>query len=475
MNTIAGEKGNYDVIIVGGGIAGLVTAYRLHNAGHAVILLEKGQHLGGAIRSAKRDGYLSELGPNTVLETSPLVTDLIREIGLENEKIYANDSSKIRYIVRDRVPVPLPASPPAFFKSKLFSIRAKLKLIKEPFIPAWDNLYEESLSQFVLRRLGREFLDYAVNPFVAGVFAGNPERISVKHAFPKLYSLEQKYGSLIKGQIKGAKERRQRQGTEKQSARMFSFNDGLQTLPDSLGKALEGHILQLAEVKDLTYGDNQFTVTYSHQDGRQEQRNARAVVYTGQMYALRNISINSQVVPEFESLQKIYYPPVTVLHLGFNRKDVLDPLDGFGILIPEVEKFNILGILFSSTIFPDRAPDGKVLLTVFIGGARQPENALKDEKHLVAMAMEDLRPLLQVNADPVFVSHCQWKHAIPQYEVGYGTQKQYMNDLEKQYPGLFFSGSFRNGISVADTIVNAYENSDSVESYLKSKTTKVPI
>ena len=222
------------MIIIGGGIAGMTAAFRLKKAGIKVTLLEKNDRLGGALYSHQEDGYLAELGPNSILETSPLVTELIRDIGLEEDKVYANESSKVRYIVRNKKPVPLPSSPPSFIASPLFSILAKLRLIKEPFIEAWDNQYEESLSQFVIRRLGQEFLDYAINPFVAGVYAGDPDTLSVKHGFPKLYALEQKYGSLIKGQIKGAKERKKRQEVAKQSARMFSFRQGLKMIPTAI-------------------------------------------------------------------------------------------------------------------------------------------------------------------------------------------------------------------------------------------------
>lgn len=209
------------VVIIGGGIAGLTVAYKLKKKNIHVIVLEGKSHLGGAMYSSAEDGYISEYGPNSIIETSPLVTELIEELGLEKEKIYANDKSQNRYIVRDGKLVSLPTSPPAFLKSSLFSLKSKLRLIKEPFISAWDNSYEESLSQFVLRRLGQEFLDYAINPFVAGVYAGDPDTLSVNHGFPKLYALEQNYGSLIKGQIKGARERKARAEESKHSVKMY--------------------------------------------------------------------------------------------------------------------------------------------------------------------------------------------------------------------------------------------------------------
>ena len=453
------------MIIIGGGIAGLTAAYRLKQVGVKVTLLEKNSRLGGAIYSEVENEYLMEKGPNTILETSPLVTKLVQDLGIEDEKLYANESSKIRYIVRDKKPVPLPSSPLAFVTSPLFSILAKLRLIKEPFIDAWDNQYEESLSQFVIRRLGQEFLDYAINPFVAGVYAGDPDQLSVKHGFPKLYALEQKYGSLIKGQIKGAKERKQSDEESKQNARMFSFLKGLKTLPEALGKELGSSIFKQARVLDITFSNGIWQVTYNDSDNRQLTVSGNAVLYTGKVNELDTLTINNKPETDFGLFKEIYYPPVSVLTLGFKKEDVDHPLDGFGMLIPKVEGFQTLGTLFSSTLFPGRAPDGHVLLTIFIGGSRQPENGLKPESELVEMALADYRVLLGVKSTPSFVHTTQWKEAIPQYEVGYGKYKDILDRMEEQHPGLFFAGNFRNGISVADTIVNSEEVTSRIKSF----------
>ena len=204
------------VAVIGAGIAGLTVAFKLKQAGWQISLYEASQRVGGAIRTERQQGFIAELGPNTVLETSPKVAELIDSIGLAGEKIYANDTGQKRFIVRNKKPVALPSSALGFITTPLFSLLTKLKLFREPFIPAWDNEYEESLADFVLRRLGQEFLDYAINPFVAGVYAGDPQQLSVKHGFAKLYALEQEYGSLIKGQIKGAKKRKAQAEQSKQ-------------------------------------------------------------------------------------------------------------------------------------------------------------------------------------------------------------------------------------------------------------------
>jgi oxygen-dependent protoporphyrinogen oxidase len=450
------------VTIIGGGIAGLTAAFKLKNAGVEVTLLEATSKVGGVMSSINQDGYLVETGPNTILETSPKVTEIVTALGLDSEKIYANETSKVRYVVRNKTPIPLPLSPGAFIRTPLFSVGAKLRLLKEPFIDPWDNQYEESLSQFVTRRLGREFLDYAINPFVAGVYAGDPDYLSVQHGFPKLYALEQKYGSLIKGQIRGAKERKNRDEESKQTARMFSFKEGLKTLPEAIEKALGSAVQKNTVAKDLSLTGDKWEVTYQTDDRLEKTLVSDYVIYAGTIYQLSSLTIGRQRIGDFDYFQQIYHPPVTVLVLGFEREDVQHPLDGFGMLIPKVEGFHILGALFSSTLFPNRAPEGRVTLTVFVGGARQPEIAPKPEDELVKMVLGDLKTLLGVQGNPTFIHRVYWNKSIPQYNVGYGQFKDKLNGLEKQYPGLYFTGNYRGGISVADTIVHSCTVADEI-------------
>ncbi|MFQ6611114.1 MAG: protoporphyrinogen oxidase, partial [Fidelibacterota bacterium] len=342
---------NKSVVIIGGGIAGLTAGYRLKEAGFQVTLIEKSSRLGGAMYSKYENGFLSEFGPNTILETSPLVTRLVNDIGLEHSKVYANDTSGNRYIVRNKKPIALPTSPPAFITSPLFSWRAKLRLFLEPFISAWDNKYEESLSQFVVRRLGQEFLDYAINPFVAGVYAGDPDTLSVKYGFSKLYQLEQKYGGLIKGQLKGARERKKRQEVSKQTARMFSFRTGLKEIPDTLEKYLSDNIQKNTSVKDISRKGKSWSVTIYGSDKKEKKLTCGVVLYAGRAADLNSLTLKGKTHNQFSKLSEIYHPPVSVLTLGFDRNDVIHPLDGFGILIPKVENFQILGTLFSSSLF----------------------------------------------------------------------------------------------------------------------------
>ncbi|MCF6237796.1 MAG: protoporphyrinogen oxidase [Candidatus Marinimicrobia bacterium] len=445
------------VAVIGAGIAGLTIAFKLKQAGWRVSLYEASPRVGGAIRTKKQQGFLAELGPNTVLETSPKVAELIDAAGLTGEKIYANDSGQKRFIVRENKPVALPGSPIAFILTPLFGLLTKLKLIREPFIPAWDNRYEESLADFVLRRLGQEFLDYAINPFVAGVYAGDPGQLSVKHGFAKLYALEQEYGSLIKGQIKGAKKRKKSAEQSKQSARMISFKGGLGTLPEILASRLGTDLETNTKVTALSREKDKWIVQVRCDDGAEKTEHADHVIYAGPVYHLEELTLNGANVQGFSELAEIHHPPVTTLTLGFKREQVDHPLDGFGMLVPEVEQLNILGALFTSTLFPDRAPEGHVTITVFLGGVRQPDLTKLADSELIKTVMADLSSLLGIKGSPVFHLMKRWLKAIPQYNVGYGKYKAILSGLEKQHPGLHFTGNYCSGISVADTIKHASE------------------
>ncbi|HET9135553.1 MAG TPA: protoporphyrinogen oxidase [Candidatus Kapabacteria bacterium] len=444
------------VAVVGGGITGLVTAYELQKAGAAVSLFEASDHVGGPIRSFHENGYLAEAGPNTLLETSTDISSLIEELGIASQQVYANAVSKKRFIVRNHKPIAVPTSPPTFISSPLFSLSAKLRLLREPFISKKKDGVDESLADFVRRRLGQEFLDYAIDPFVSGVYAGDPEKLSAKHAFAKVTALEEKYGSLIRGQIKGAKERKKSNTVSKDRAKMFSFDQGLQVLIDAL-------VFQLKAVVNLQTPIDRI----EQNQGWNLFSNMRsvgifdAVVLTMPAYALSTLPVNGK--QPLSSLSEIYYPPVTSLALGFRREDVAHPLDGFGMLIPKAEGYKILGTLFSSTLFPNRAPDGKVLLTTYIGGARNPEIALLGDEQLVEVVLNDLRDLLGVTGKPTYVHRTMFKKAIPQYNVGYQKYKNEMDDFEKSNPGLYLAGNFRTGISVSDCINAAIAFSKKLE------------
>jgi oxygen-dependent protoporphyrinogen oxidase len=285
----------------------------------------------------------------------------------------------------------------------------------------------------------------------------------VTHAFPKLKALEDKYGSMIKGQIFGARERKNSGEVAKDRAPKFSFDEGLQVLPDTLAAQLGGAIKLNASVTKITQTEDGWRVTTAA--GEMQHG---AVIYCGTAPKLAELKVETAARLYMSSFSEICCPPVASVVLGFRREDVAHPCAGFGMLIPKIEGFKILGTIFSSSLFPNRAPAGHVTLTSYIGGERYPELALLPEEKLFALVMEDLHVLLGARGKPVF-RHCVvYPRAIPQYNVGYGRFKELIADIEARAPGLFLAGHFRDGISLSDSIVAGCGVVERVEKLLTS-------
>ncbi|MDP6936098.1 MAG: protoporphyrinogen oxidase [Candidatus Marinimicrobia bacterium] len=453
------------VIIIGSGISGLTAAYELQKAEFQVTVLEAGTRVGGAMYSQVEDEWIAEIGPNSILETHEKIKTLIHELEITEEVIYPGNMSSNRFVIKNHKLLPLPMSPISFFTSGLFSLNSKLNLLREPFISKWDNHKEESLADFVRRRLGQNFLDYAVNPFIAGVYAGNPESLSVKYALPKLYGLEQKYSSLIKGQIKKAREPAVHGEIPRNSAKMFSFKNGLKTLPETIANKLQQKVQFDSQIKSIEKKGEEWSVRYQHK-GDDQILQSSVIIYAGTAHQLSKLPIKNTNLTFAED---IIHPPVAVLSLGYHRNQVKHHLNGFGMLIPEVEKMNILGALFMSSLFKGRTPQDHVLLTVFLGGTRQPHMALQSEEQRLISTEKDLSTLLGINSAPSFIFHRQWEKAIPQYGIGFGEIKSTFHRLEKANPGLYFTGNYREGISVSDTILHALKTAEIIKSNYKSK------
>ncbi len=444
---------NKNIVILGAGISGLTTAYLLNKAGYGVTVLEKNKEVGGSMESVFENGYMFDRGPNSGLETTPLIGQLVDELGLHDQLCYANKEGNKRYILRNNQLHPLPMNPPAFLKTKLFSGKAKLRLLVEPLIGRSNDGYYQSISDFVKRRLGREFLDYAINPFVAGVYAGNPEELSVKSAFPKLYALEEKYGGLIIGTIKSIKERKQRAEKSKQSAKMFSFVNGMQTLPRRIADSLGGKVITSAQVSSIEKMNTGFTVTYKKENNI-EQIGSDIVLSTIPAYAAAEV-FNGWDDELTKHLSQIYYPPVLVLYVGYNKHAIKQPLDGFGFLIPSKEKKSYLGAIWSSVIFPNRTENGKATFTLFVGGSRSPEIADADKETVIKKVLGEFESQMEISEKPVYTSYRFWARAIPQYNIGYIEHENYFDEFEKKNPGIFLGGNYRGGISVGDCIKNS--------------------
>ena len=461
-----------DVVVIGAGISGLCTAYWLQRRGIDVLILESSADVGGTMKTVKKNGWLIETGPNSALETTPLFQELFTNLGLNDQLVYANKATSTCYIVKHGKLLPLPTGLLSFITSPLWTSKAKFRLFREPFIGRARR--EESVAEFVQRRLGHEFLDYAVNPFVAGVYAGNPEQLSVQTAFPKLYALEEKYGGLMKGALRSRKERRQRKEIAKDRARLFSFKDGIYILPKSIAANLGDsvkcqctvdHIIPMRAGRYPIY-----TISYTH-DGNKHSLEATTVVLASPAHATAEIirSIDPEMA---KTLEAIYYPPVAEVFLGFTKSQIQRPLDGFGFLVPEKEHRRILGTIWSSSLFPQRAPDGFVALTSFVGGARQPELLSQNDEELIELVCKELHVLLNVNGKPVFSNIIRWKEAIPQYNLGYYKILQAMERFEENFRGAFICSNYRGGTAVGDCVMNANRTAERVSDFLKTSTVK---
>ena len=433
--------------IIGAGIAGLTAAYHLQKHDVPVVVLEARDRPGGVIRTDRADGFQVEAGPNT-LRSTPFLHRLVQDLSLESERVWADDRSDRRYVVRNEEPVPLPTSLRDFVTTDLLSTSAKVRLLAEPFVGARtdaDGPGEESLAAFTRRRLGPEVLDYAVAPFVGGVYAGDPEQLSARHSFERLVKWEQEYGSLFWGALRSGTG----DGADAEvPSGLFSFEDGLCALPRALADTLGDAIAYGTTVTALRSHDDGWEIKADTAGGPAAYE-VDGLISTVPLPALGRLSLDTDV--DRAPLDDVDYPPVQVVALGYERSAVGHPLDGFGMLVPPVETtFDVLGTLFSSSLFPGRAPDDHVLLTTFVGGARDPELARRDDAEIQSIVERDLGRLLGVTGQPVFSRHVHWPRAIPQYTRGYGRVKETLDALEARHPSLAFAGNYRNGVAVGD-------------------------
>ncbi|HEX2969801.1 MAG TPA: protoporphyrinogen oxidase [Bacteroidales bacterium] len=446
-----------EVLIIGAGLTGLSTGFWLKKAGIDFRIIEKENRTGGVINTVSEDGFVFETGPNTGVLSSTELVQLCIDLGDSCTLDKALPGANKRYIMKNGRWRPLPSGLFSAIGTPLFSWKDKFRILGEPFRKP-GNDPDETVAGLVRRRLGNTFLDYAVNPFISGVYAGDPERLVTRFALPKLYNLEQNYGSFIKGSI--AKAKQQKTELEKKATKeVFSAKGGLGNLIKALTEKIgEERILTGASGTEIQKTDKGYLAIIKKNSGDIIKLNASKIVITTGAYSLQSLLpfVNHNDISKIQNLE---YAKVVQVSIGYKKWDGMK-LDAFGGLVPEKEKRKILGILFPSAIFKDRAPESGALLSVFLGGMRDPGLIEKSDTEITAIVLDEVKKTLFNEKRPDLLRISRYMHAIPQYEKGSGERFESIRKTESEYPGLILAGNIRDGIGMSDRVKQAKSIAD---------------
>ncbi len=441
------------VVVIGAGISGLATAWRLHEAGCAVTLLEADGRVGGKIFSERAEGFLIEHGPNGVLDSRPAFTTLARDLGMAERLLPASDAANHRYLYLRGQLRALPTGAKSFMLGDILSWRGKARMALEPFMPSRRRGPDESVFDFAARRVGVEAARTLIDPMVTGVFAGDPRRLSLPAAFPRLRTLEDEHGGLVRGMVATMRARRKAEGKKAGGPAgpggvLTSFPGGLsemtQVLRDRLPDVRTG-----ARVTGLSQGE---ASAWQIEATGMDPLTADAVVLA------TPANVSGRLVEAFapaaaEALTAIRYAPAAVIGYGVRAEQLPRPLDGFGFLVPSFEHRKVLGVLWTSSIFVDRAPEGHAMLRVIVGGARSPELLALDDDSLLAVIRAELSLTMGGPMPaPAFHRIIRWPAGIPQYELGHLDRVQAAERALAPFKGLYLGGNGLYGVSVAECI-----------------------
>ena len=445
---------NSKVAIIGAGISGLSTAYFLKEKNvKNITLFESKDKPGGVVSTFKNKKYKYEIGPNTLSVSDSRVNDMFNNLNLKI--VYPASTASNRFIFKNKVLHKLPTSFLSFIFTNFFSLKTKICIIFEYFRLNKCLTKNESVYDFFTRKFNTEISDYVVNPFIAGTFSGDPRKLSLKHAFPLLDELDNKYGSIIKGFTKAKKKK------YKIKRQIISFKNGLFDLIKSLSKIFDSNIKYSANITSISKIDNHFIIEYMNK-GKIKSKKFDKVVITVPTYKFKDITFDTNLQPYFSTFKNIYYPPIVTATLAFKKNHIKDRLNGFGLLIPEKEKMNILGVLYLSSMFENSSPKDEALITVFIGGARQPKLTALSKEELEQLILSDLSKIFNITEKPVYYTTKYWNKSIPQYGLDYQKHLDKIDYIESHCTGLFFNGNFRNGISLENNIINSLKITESI-------------
>jgi oxygen-dependent protoporphyrinogen oxidase len=442
-------------LVVGAGISGLVCTYALRKTGIDAQLVEASPQPGGVIQSITRDGFLLELGPQSFSGTAAL-RQLCAELGISDQLLEAPPHAP-RYVLVDGRLKPVPLNPPAFFSSGLISGATKWALIRDIFGKTVPPEADESVAAFVRRKFSAQLLDRLVGPFVSGVYAGDPEQLSVRSAFPQLYEAEATSGSIVRGMMRLAKSKK---GPRERPA-LQTFRDGNETLVRSLANKIGPALRTQVRGIGITRGNDGTFDVRLESNGVGEALSAKSIIFATPTDVAGNLL--SEVHAAFEPLlTPIEYAAVAVVSLGYRKSDIGHSLDGFGFLVPRSAGLRDLGTVWNSSLFPGRAPQGRALLTSFVGGATDPAAAKLKLEELANLVHREISPFLSIKNAPVFSNVTIWPRALPQYNLGHAERLAAIAKLCSRFPGLWLTGNYLRGPAIGSCVEQALAVADEV-------------
>jgi protoporphyrinogen/coproporphyrinogen III oxidase len=457
-----------EALVVGAGISGLATSYALQKSGIATRVVEAAPRPGGMIQSVKRDGYLVECGPQSFSGNSS-ISAMCRDLGILEERVLANPKAP-RFVLID---------------GKLLNVPLGLGLLASPFLSGGTRMAilrdilgnsespepDESVAEFVRRKFSATLLDRLVGPFVSGIYAGDPEKLSLRAAFPILYEAEKAAGSVTRGVFRVMKRRKSSNGTQPQATRekatLQTFRQGNETLILAIAARLGERLTcgtEVTRIESLVNGQERkaarFRVSLRGTRGEETLDAERLILSVPTETAGRLLEPTDAGFAA--QLGSIAYSGVAVVSLGYRKDDVGDSLAGFGFLVPRSAGLSILGTVWNSSLFPGRAPQGEALLTSFVGGATNPGALAKSLEQLADQVHREMAPLLGLRKEPVFANVTIWQRAIPQYNLGHTARIAALESLRTRFPGLYFSGNYLNGPAIGTCVEHALKVADEV-------------
>jgi oxygen-dependent protoporphyrinogen oxidase len=445
-------------LVIGAGISGLATAYALQKAGISVLIVDSAPRPGGVIQSVKRDGYLLECGPQSFSGNAHL-TSLCTDLGLLDDRVLA-DPKAPRYVLINGQLKNVPMSP-AILTSAFLGGGTRSAIVRDVFGSSTPPEPDESVACFIRRKFSDTLLDRLVGPFVSGIYAGDPEKLSLRAAFPILYEAEKASGSIIRGAVKVLKQRKaQNHSGPREKPTLQTFHGGNETIIRALAEDLGDRLLCGAEASSLTALDPghepkapRFRASLRSSRGVEIVEAERLVIAAPTNVAAKLLA---PFDPAFEAnLLPVEYSGIAVVSLGYRTEDVADPLTGFGFLVPRSSGLSILGSVWNSSLFPGRAPEGHALLTSFVGGATNPGAIGQSPEELATLVHREISHLLHIHKDPVFRNVTIWPRAIPQYNLGHVVRLAAVDKARAGFPGLYFSGNYLNGPAIGTCVEHA--------------------